>query len=82
MPRPRAPTVGVTVPADLLALYRTHEAADPTLPPASRLLESAMRAELGARGVELPPLRPPTRTAAATAARVRRRAEAREDGRR
>jgi len=77
-----APTIGLTVPADLLEAYRALEASDATLPPASHLLEAAMRDELSRRGIPLPPPRPPTRTAAATAARMRRRAEAREDGRR
>lgn len=82
MTRPRAPTIGVTVPGDLLALYRAREAVDATLPPASHLLEAAMRSELARRGEVLPPPREPSSTSAATAARVRRRAQAREDGRR
>lgn len=56
---------GVTVPGDLLALYK----ATAGLPSLSALLVQAMRLELERVGVEPPPPPPPGRTTAATAAR-------------
>lgn len=63
----------ISLPSELVALYRGVANRDSTMPPLSHAAARGLRAELLLRGVVCPPVDAPTRTTAATMASARAR---------